>query len=76
MLCGGARERQLLQTLRTSPFSARFQRKPRSCLCAVQSIGICGDKRISFLAVSCGGLRPLTMALTMSGASKERRKTE
>ena len=50
--------------------------KPSSVRCSAQSIGRCGDRRINFLAVRCGGLRPFTTAWTISGASEESRNTE
>jgi hypothetical protein len=46
-----------------------FQRKPRSFRCSAQSTGSRGVKRINVWAVSCGGFRPLMMAVVMSGAS-------
>jgi hypothetical protein len=50
------------------------QRKPRSCRCSAQPTGSRGVRRINVLAVSCGGFRPLMMAVVMSGASQGRRK--
>ena len=52
------------------------QRKPSSLRCSAQSTGRCADRRINLLAVSCGGLRPFTMAAVMSGASQGSLKTE
>ena len=52
------------------------QRKPRSFRCSAQSVGSRGVRRINVLAVSCGGFRPLTMAVVMSGASQGRRRRE
>ena len=52
------------------------QQKPRSFRCSAQSVGSRGVRRINVLAVSCGGFRPLTMAVVMSGASQGRRRRE
>src|ERR1700736_4337105 len=54
----------------------RSQQKPRSFRCSAQSVGSRGVRRINVLAVSCGGFRPLTMAVVMSGASQGRRRRE
>ena len=50
------------------------RRKPSSVRCSAQSTGIRGVNRINPLAVSCGGCRPWTMAVVMSGASHGRRR--
>src|ERR1700730_16393024 len=50
------------------------QRKPRSLRCSAQSTGSLGVRRINVWAVSCGGFRPLMMAVVISGASQGRRK--
>src|SRR3984893_1944485 len=50
------------------------QRKPRSFRCSAQSVGSRGVRRINVWAVSCGGFRPLMMAVVMSGASQGRRR--
>jgi hypothetical protein len=52
------------------------QRKPRSFRCSAQPAGSRGVRRINVLAVSCGGFRPLMMAVVMSGASQGRRRRE
>jgi hypothetical protein len=39
--------------------------------CSVQPAGSGGVRRINVWAVSCGGFRPLMMAVVMSGASQE-----
>jgi len=52
------------------------QQKPRSFRCSAQPAGSRGVRRINVLAVSCGGFRPLTMAVVMSGASQGRRRRE
>jgi hypothetical protein len=50
--------------------------KPRSFRCSAQPAGSRGVRRINVWAVSCGGFRPLTMAVVMSGASQGRRRRE
>ena len=52
------------------------QRKPRSFRCSAQPAGSRGVRRINVWAVSCGGFRPLMMAVVMSGASQGRRRRE
>ena len=49
-------------------------RKPSSLRCSAQSIGSRAVSRINFMALSCGGCRPLTTATVMSGASQARRR--
>jgi hypothetical protein len=52
------------------------QQKPRSFRCSAQPAGSRGVRRINVWAVSCGGFRPLMMAVVMSGASQGRRRRE
>src|SRR5450759_4552987 len=44
------------------------QRKPSSFRCSAQPAGSRGVRRINVWAVSCGGFRPLMMAVVMSGS--------
>ena len=52
------------------------QQKPRSFRCSAQPAGSRGVRRINVWALSCGGFRPLMMAVVMSGASQGRRRRE
>jgi hypothetical protein len=52
------------------------QRKPRSFRCSAQPAGSRGVRRTNVWAVSCGGFRPLMIAVVMSGASQGRRRRE
>jgi hypothetical protein len=46
------------------------QRKPRSFRCSAHPAGSRGVRRINVWAVSCGGFRPLMMAVVMSASEK------
>lgn len=49
--------------------------KPRSLRCSLQSAAKWAARRIRVFALSCAGWRPSTIAATMSGARKARRRT-
>lgn len=57
------------------PLHTVSQRMPSRARCAAQSAGSFAISRINRLVLSCGGCRPLTIAVTMSGASQRRRRT-
>src|ERR1035437_1107913 len=76
-LAGGAADvRRSRSDWRRELAESTTQRKPRSFRCSAQSGESRGVRRINVWAVSCGGFRPLMMAVVMSGASQGRRRRE